>query len=113
MALLLGIKEGFCWALEFVETSVLVLCVSPKIWFKILGLFSLPIFQLSAGLFLLICMASLASLETCFLSWSMILNWDILTLGWFRIVQCWNIALVDEVLCSLTLLSRYLFDSPM
>ena len=34
--------------IEFVETSVLVLCVSHKIWLKILGMFNLPIFQLSA-----------------------------------------------------------------
>ena len=75
----------------------------PNIWLKILGLFNLAMFQLSAGLFLLICMAPL---ETCFLSWSMILNWDILVLGWLRVVQIWNIALVDEVLYSLILLSN-------
>ena len=73
-------------------------------------MFNLPIFQLSAGLFLLTFMASL---ETCFLSWSMILNSDILALGWFWFVHCWNITLVDEVLCSLTLLSKHLLDSPM
>ena len=66
--------------------------------------------QLYVGLFLLICMASL---ETCFLSWSIILNWDILALGWLLVVHCRNIDLVDEVLCSLTLLSNHLLDSPV
>ena len=28
-------------------------------------------------------------------------------------MQCWNVVLVDEVLCSLTLLSRHLLDSPI
>ena len=59
------IEKGFWWTLEFVETSTLVLCVSPKIWLKTLGIFNLPIFQLSSGLFILMCMASL---ETFFLS---------------------------------------------
>ena len=53
MALLLGIEEGFCGAFEFDEKSVLVLFVVPNIWLKILGMFILPMLQLSAGLFLL------------------------------------------------------------
>ena len=49
-------ERSFCWALEFVETSALVLCIVPDIWLKILGMFNLPMLQLSEGLFLLICM---------------------------------------------------------
>ena len=46
----------------------------------------------------------MASLEIWFLSWSIISNWDILVLEWLWVVLCWNTALVNEVLCSLTLL---------
>ena len=84
--ILLGIRH--------VETSVHVLCEVPYIWLKILGMFNLPMLWLSARSLLLICMASL---ETCFLYWSIILNWEILALGWLCVVQCWNIVLVDKV----------------
>ena len=67
---------------------------------KILGMFILPMLQLSAGLFILICMASLASLETSRLSWSMIVDLDISALGWLWVIQCLNTVLVDEGLCS-------------
>ena len=50
MALLLGIIEGFCGAFEFDEKSVLVLFVVPNIWLKIVGIFILPMLQLSARL---------------------------------------------------------------
>ena len=90
VALLLELEEGFCLALAFVETLVLLLHVVSNIWLKILGMFILPILQLSAGLFLLICMAYLASLKTCFLSWSMVLNWEMSALGWLWVVLCWK-----------------------
>ena len=38
-----------------------MLYVVPNTWLKILGMFIIPILQLSAGTFLLICIASLAS----------------------------------------------------
>ena len=67
---------------------MLVLFVVPNIWFKSLGMFILPMLQLSAGLCLLICIASLASLETCFLSWSMILDLEISALEWLLMELC-------------------------
>ena len=81
VALLLELAVELGWLLEFVESSVLELLSVFQIWLKILGMFILHILQLSAGLFLLMCIASLASLETCFLSWSRILNCDMSTLG--------------------------------
>ena len=80
VALLLELAVELGWLLEFVESSVLELSVF-QIWLKILGMFILHILQLSAGMFLLMCIASLASLETCFLSWSRILNCDMSALG--------------------------------
>ena len=74
VVLLLEMEEGFYWALEFLETSALMLYAVPIIWLMILGMFIIPILQLSAGLFLLTCKPSLASRETYFLSWSLILN---------------------------------------
>ena len=111
----LMLEEGLLlfWSFGFVETSTLVLYNVPKIWLKILGMFIWPMLWLSAGLFFLTCMASLASLETCLLSWSVIVNWDIWALGCLWIILCQNIALVDGVLCSLTLLFRHLLDSPI
>ena len=81
VALLLELAVGLVWLLEFVESSVIELLSVFKIWLKILGMFILPILWLSAGLFLSTCIASLASLETCFLSWSRILNCDMSALG--------------------------------
>ena len=78
VALLLELAEGLGWILEFVESSAVELLSVFKIWLKILGMFILPILQYSAGLFLLMC---IASLETCFLSWSRILNCDVSALG--------------------------------
>ena len=67
---------------------------------KILGMFIL--LWLSAGLFSCICTVSLASLETCFLSWSMIVNWHISALGWLYVytmleysVGRWGIVFFD------------------
>ena len=57
MALLLELAVGLGWLLEFVESSRLELLSVFKIWLKILGMFILPILQLSAGLFLLTCIA--------------------------------------------------------
>ena len=81
VALLLELAVELGWLLEFVESSVLELLSVFQIWLKILGMFILHILQLSAGLFLLMCIAPLASLETCFLSWSRILNCDMSALG--------------------------------
>ena len=86
---------------------MLVLCVVPNIWLKIFGMFNLPMQDCS-----FLC-SYLASLEKGFLSWSILLIWDMLALGWFGVVQCWNIVLVDEVFCSLNLLSKHLLVSPM
>ena len=44
-------------------------------------LYILPILELSVGSVLLMCIASLASLDTCLLSLSMILNGEISALG--------------------------------
>ena len=40
------------------------------------------VLQLRAGLFILIQIASQASLVTCLLSWYIILKWEMLALGW-------------------------------
>ena len=81
VALLLELTVGLGWLLEFVKSSAFELLSVFKIWLKILGMFILPILQLSTRLFLLLCIACLASLETCFLSWSSILNCDMSALG--------------------------------
>ena len=81
MALLLELAVRLCWLLKFVESSAFNLLSMFQIWLKNLGMFILPILQLSAGLFLLMCIASLAFLETCFLSWSRILIYDMPALG--------------------------------
>ena len=72
VVLLLELAVGLGWLLESVESSALQLSSVFKIWLKILGMLILPILWLSAELFLLICIGSQASLETCFLSWSII-----------------------------------------
>ena len=74
MVLVLELAVGLGWLLEFVESSAHELLSVFKIWLKFLGMFILPILQLRAGLFLHMCIASLSSLETHFLSWSTILN---------------------------------------
>ena len=68
-------------ALEFVEASALVLYVLPNIWLNILGMFNLTMLQLSTGIFFFLYVWPPWPLETCFLSWSIIFNWDILALG--------------------------------
>ena len=52
----------------------------PSSWLKIVVLYILPILELSVGS-VLMCIASLASLDTCLLSLSMILNGEISALG--------------------------------
>ena len=86
-----GVRDcGRFWRIfGLVEISALGLLMVPSSCLKKLGMYILPLLQLSAGLVLLMCIASLVSLETCLLSWSMILNCDISALGWLSGELCW------------------------
>ena len=78
---------------------------------KMSGMYSFPMLWLKAILLIVIWMASLASHTTCLLSWSIILKWEILTLGWLLFMLCWWIALKMWLLCSLILYSKHWLDS--
>ena len=45
--------------------------------------YNFPLLQLRASLLILIWMASLSSVATCLLSWSISLKWKMLAFGWF------------------------------
>ena len=97
---------GFWRIFGFVEISVLGLLMVSNSWLNILWMYILPILWLRAGLVLLMWIASLASLQTCLLSWTMILKCKISALGWLWADLCWKMVLVVKVLCSLNLLSK-------
>ena len=55
---------------------------APTRLLKISGMYIFPVLQLSVGLLILMWMASLASLATCLLTWSITLKWEMLAWGW-------------------------------
>ena len=60
----------------------LVRLIGRSIWLNISGMYIFTVLQLMAELLILIWMVSLSSLATCLLSWSIILQWKLLALGW-------------------------------